>query len=93
MILLSLSAEHQRQLVDSVTNIVREVDATDAVEMLALLSGPNLLLKGRYLYDARKMLIFFTPPRSPLSHTKFMQPRSFYLLFGDPLTPPTVDVI
>ena len=46
MILLSLSAEHQRQLVDSVTNIVREVDAADAVEMMALLSG-NMLLKAK----------------------------------------------
>ena len=40
------SPEHQRQLVDSVKNIVREVDAADAVEMLALLNG-NMLLKAK----------------------------------------------
>ena len=46
MILFLLSAEQQRQLVDSVKNIVREVDAADAVEMMALLSG-NMLLKAK----------------------------------------------
>jgi len=46
IILHEMSAEHQRQLVDSVKNIVSEVDAADAVEMLALLSG-NMLLKAK----------------------------------------------
>ena len=42
------SAEKQRQLVDSVKNIVRDVDAADAVEMLALLNG-NLARSRRQL--------------------------------------------
>lgn len=40
------SAEHQRQLVDSVKNIVRDVDAADAVELLALLNG-SVMLKAK----------------------------------------------
>ena len=45
-LLLLPSPDHQRQLVDSVKNIAREVDAADAVEMLALLNG-NMLLKAK----------------------------------------------
>ena len=35
--------------------------------------------------------IYGPPPT--LSRTEFTQPRSFCLLFGNPLPPPTVDVI
>jgi uncharacterized Fe-S cluster-containing radical SAM superfamily enzyme len=41
-----MSAAQQQQLVDSVKNIVRDVDAADGVEMIALLSG-NMLLKAK----------------------------------------------
>ena len=40
------SREQQQQLVESVKNIVRDVDAADAVEMLALLNG-SVLLKAK----------------------------------------------
>ena len=48
-------------------------------------SGKNVQrCKGQYLYE---FLIFY--PLRPMSRADFTQPRSFCLLFGDPL-PPTI---
>ena len=52
-------------------------------------SGKNVQrCKGQYLYE---FLIFY--PLRPMSRADFTQPRSFCLLFGDPLPPPYADVI
>ncbi len=53
VILYEMSAEQQTQLVDSVKNILRDADATDAVELMALLNG-NVALKAKIAQEVAR---------------------------------------
>ena len=53
--------------------------------------GGRLFSRFDTYMTSAKFYNFFTP--SPFPQTEFTQPSSCFLLFGDPLPPPTADVI
>ena len=50
------------------------------------------MIWGLPYVTSAKFSDFWTPPVIS-SYTEFTQPRSFRLLFGDPLPPPTAEVL